>query len=52
MPRLLDSFLDLLDLLDTPFRELFRRPRQLAIVFAIGIVTEAIAEYRHGALAD
>jgi hypothetical protein len=39
----LDSLLDLVDFLDTPLRELFRRPRQMAIVLAIGIVLEATA---------
>jgi hypothetical protein len=45
MPRLLDS---LLDFLETPMSlgALFRQPRRLAMILALGMVAEAIAEYR------
>jgi hypothetical protein len=48
LPELLDSLLDLYEFLDTPISlgRIFRRPRQLAIVLAIGTVLAGIAEYR------
>jgi hypothetical protein len=44
----LDSFLDLYEFLATPISlgRMFRRPRQLALVLAVGIVLEGLAGYR------
>jgi hypothetical protein len=48
MPRLLDPLLNLYEFLDTPISlgRFFRRPCQLAIVLAIGIVLAGIDEHR------
>jgi hypothetical protein len=47
MPNL-DPLIDFYEVLATPISlgRLFRRPRQMAIVFAIGVVLAGIDEYR------
>jgi hypothetical protein len=47
MPNL-DPLIDLYEVLATPISlgRLFRRPRQLAIVFAIGVVLAGIDQHR------
>jgi len=52
VPRFLDSILDFNDFLETPISlgRIFRRPRQMAIVLALGIALAGIADYRRHAV--